>query len=109
MDPASASSKATGDKAPSTNGSSLTNKNGWDGKLRVGKQAQVLQPGAISDPENSAEEDTLPVEQIAPDEGRHAFSRLMNWADNLSPDLLEDLEVDTDVSTSRHDLDRPVN
>ncbi|KAL8896373.1 MAG: hypothetical protein Q9207_007734 [Kuettlingeria erythrocarpa] len=79
MDPASEASKATSDKPPTANGPTLTNKNGWDGKLRVGKQAQVLQPGATSDPENSDEEDALPVEQIAPDE-----------------DLLEDLEVDTD-------------
>lgn len=54
---------------PHTNGTTLTDKNGWDGKLRVGKKAEVLDPESPSDPENS-DEDAHPGEQIEPDEGR---------------------------------------
>lgn len=61
-----------------TNGATLTDKNGWDGKLRVGKKAEILNPESLSDPDNS-DEDAPPVEQIEPDE-----------------DLLEDLEEDAD-------------
>lgn len=73
MDPASEPSKATNVAFPSANGSTLTDRNGWDGKLRIGKQAQVIEPEAASDPDNSEEEDALPAEQIAPDEGRYSF------------------------------------
>jgi len=43
-------------------------KTGWDGKLRVGKQAVLANPEALSDPEYS-DEDAPPVEQIGADEG----------------------------------------
>lgn len=43
-------------------------KNGWDGKLRVNKQASLANPEALSDPEYS-DEDAPPVDQIAADEG----------------------------------------
>lgn len=61
-----------------TNGDSHTNetspkptpqsKSGWDGKLRVQKQATLANPEALSDPEYS-DEDAPPVEQIDADEG----------------------------------------
>ncbi|KAL8995648.1 MAG: hypothetical protein Q9169_004657 [Polycauliona sp. 2 TL-2023] len=63
---------------PASNGSSLTDKNGWDGKLRVGKKAEVVNAEILSDPDYS-DEDAPPVEQIQADE-----------------DLLEDYEDDTD-------------
>lgn len=45
-----------------------SNKSGWDGKLRVTKQATLANPEALSDPEYS-DEDAPPVEQIEADEG----------------------------------------
>ena len=41
---------------------------GWDGKLRVERRAVLANPGALSDDEAS-DEDALPPEQIAADEG----------------------------------------
>ncbi|KAL9022887.1 MAG: hypothetical protein Q9180_008511, partial [Flavoplaca navasiana] len=69
---------AKSDLPPTSNGSTLTDKNGWDGKLRVGKKAEVVNAEALSDPDYS-DEDAPPVEQIQADE-----------------DLLEDYEDDTD-------------
>ena len=43
-------------------------KSGWDGKLRVNKQAVLANPEALSDPEYS-DEDAPPPEQIDADEG----------------------------------------
>lgn len=43
-------------------------KSGWDGKLRVQKQATLANPEALSDPEYS-DENAPPVEQIEADEG----------------------------------------
>jgi len=43
-------------------------KSGWDGKLRVNKQATLANPEALSDPDYS-DEDAPPVEQIDADEG----------------------------------------
>lgn len=45
-----------------------SNKSGWDGKLRVNKQATLANPEALSDPDYS-DEDAPPVEQIEADEG----------------------------------------
>lgn len=42
-------------------------KNGWDGKLRVNKQATLANPEALSD-EDYSDEDAPPVEQIDADE-----------------------------------------
>lgn len=53
----------------SPNGSSLRDKQGWDGKLRVAKKAFVTNVHDLSDPEYS-DEDAPPVEQIHADEGR---------------------------------------
>ena len=44
-------------------------KSGWDGKLRVNKQATLANPEALSDPDYS-DEDAPPVDQIAADEGK---------------------------------------
>lgn len=55
------------------NGMSFTpgtpkSKSGWDGKLRVNKQAVLTNPEALSDPAFS-DEDAPPPEQIDADEG----------------------------------------
>lgn len=42
---------------------------GWDGKLRIEKKAQLVNPEAISDPEYSDEEQVLAGETIEADEG----------------------------------------
>ncbi|KAI4286453.1 MAG: hypothetical protein L6R35_004296 [Caloplaca aegaea] len=84
MDPSQGSPPTT-NTSPSTNGSTLTDKNGWDGKLRVSKHAEVEEPDAASDDNNTdKDEDVLPVEKIEPDE-----------------DLLDDLEEDTDVRSTQ--------
>lgn len=49
----------------------ISNKSGWDGKLRVQKQATLANPEALSDPEYS-DEDAPPVQQIEADEGTTA-------------------------------------
>ena len=46
-------------------------KSGWDGKLRVNKQAVLANPEALSDPDYS-DEDAPPPEQIDADEGTNA-------------------------------------
>lgn len=46
----------------------MVDKNGWDGKLRVGPRAVITNPEALSDPEYS-DDDAPPVEQISADEG----------------------------------------
>ena len=51
-----------------TNGSTLTDKNGWDGKLRVNRKAEVVNAEILSDPEYS-DEDAPPVQQIEADQG----------------------------------------
>lgn len=56
------------DLPPTSNGSTLTDKNGWDGKLRVGEKAEVVNAEILSDPDYS-DEDAPPVEQIQADEG----------------------------------------
>jgi len=46
-------------------------KSGWDGKLRVNKQATLANPEALDDPDYS-DEDAPPVDQIEADEGTQA-------------------------------------
>ena len=58
---------------PETNGNSSksstpTSKSGWDGKLRVNKQATLANPEALEDPDYS-DEDAPPPERIDADEG----------------------------------------
>ena len=52
----------------SSKSSTPHSKSGWDGKLRVNKQATLANPEALSDPDYS-DEDAPPVDQIAADEG----------------------------------------
>jgi protein phosphatase 1 regulatory subunit 7 len=47
----------------------LRNSKGWDGKLRVPKNALVANPEALSDPEYSDDENVLPGEELPADEG----------------------------------------
>jgi hypothetical protein len=49
-----------------------TDSKGWDGKLRVGKQAVLVNPEALEDSEYS-DEDAPPVAIIAEDEGESLF------------------------------------
>jgi protein phosphatase 1 regulatory subunit 7 len=42
---------------------------GWDGKLRINKKAELVNPEAISDPDYSDEENVVPGESIEADEG----------------------------------------
>lgn len=60
----SGSSKSSGMASKS---STSQGKSGWDGKLRVTKQATLANPEALSDAEYS-DEDAPPVEQIEADE-----------------------------------------
>ena len=54
---------------PSTaNGSTPRDSRGWDGKLRVTRNAVLTNPEALSDPDYS-NEDAPPVAQIEADEG----------------------------------------
>jgi protein phosphatase 1 regulatory subunit 7 len=55
-------------------------RSGWDGKLRVNKQATLANPEALSDPEYS-DEDAPPPEQIDADEGEHGTFQERNTAD----------------------------
>jgi protein phosphatase 1 regulatory subunit 7 len=56
----------------------LRNSKGWDGKLRVQKNALVANPEALSDPEYSDDENVLPGEELPADEGHsHLQSRLL--------------------------------
>ena len=59
------------DPAPPTNGGTLQDSKGWDGKLRVDRRAVVTNAEMLSDPEYS-DEDAPPVEQISADEGQLA-------------------------------------
>ncbi len=54
---------------PSTNCVTPPDSNGWDGKLRVERRAEVVNAEILSDPEYS-DEDAPPVEQINADDGR---------------------------------------
>ena len=56
------------DPPPPSNGASLHDSKGWDGKLRVDRKVVVTNAEMLSDPEYS-DEDAPPVEQISADEG----------------------------------------
>ena len=49
---------------------SARSSSGWDGKLRVEKKLELVNPEALSDPEYSDEENVVPGETIDADEGR---------------------------------------
>ena len=48
----------------------LKNSKGWDGKLRVSKSAVLTNPESLSDPEYSDDDNVVPGEELAADEGR---------------------------------------
>ena len=56
------------ESSPKSKASSLRDRQGWDGKLRVDKKAVVTNADALSDRENS-DEDAPPVDSINADEG----------------------------------------
>lgn len=62
------------DVPSSTNGSTLQDSNGWDGKLRVDRRAIVTNANILSDPEYS-DEDAPPADQISADEGGFVIVR----------------------------------
>ena len=84
------------DPPPPTNGSTLQDSNGWDGKLRVDRRAVITNAEILSDPEYS-DEDAPPVEQIVADEGKYVFVYSALLLTGFVPDLLEDYEPDSDV------------
>ena len=70
-------------ETPSNPGTPHSSKSGWDGKLRVGKQATLANPEALEDSDYS-DEDAPPVDQIAADEGTHTcWWRCWDTADNM--------------------------
>lgn len=56
------------ESSPKSKASSLRDRQGWDGKLRVNKRAVIANADALSDLENS-DEDAPPVDIINADEG----------------------------------------
>ncbi|MCV5131947.1 hypothetical protein OFL98_24950, partial [Escherichia coli] len=48
----------------------LRDSKGWDGKLRVPKSAVLTNPEALSDPEYSDDDNVVPGEEVAADEGK---------------------------------------
>ena len=57
-----------GDASPG--GGTPKSSTGWDGKLRLEKKIELVNPEALSDPEYSDEEQVLSGETIEADEGR---------------------------------------
>lgn len=73
---------------------------GWDGKLRLEKKTELVNPEAISDPEYSDEENVLPGESIEADEGSVPLGSLCARPECLDggfcyTDLLDDYPADT--------------
>jgi len=50
----------------------LRDSKGWDGKLRVPKSALLANPEALSDPEYSDDDNVIPGEEVAADEGKES-------------------------------------
>jgi hypothetical protein len=76
-------------------------RSGWDGKLRVNKQATLANPEALSDPEYS-DEDAPPPEKIEADEGEEhrctAFQVILTIADLLEG---EDPEAEAGITSKQ--------
>ena len=49
--------------------SGLRDSKGWDGKLRIPKSTLLSNPEALSDPEYSDDDNVVPGEELAADEG----------------------------------------
>jgi len=64
------SPRAEGEPSPG-----LRNSKGWDGKLRLPKNAVLSNPEALSDPEYSDDENVHPGEEISADEGTSSARR----------------------------------
>jgi len=56
-------------RADGTPSPGIRNSKGWDGKLRLPKNAVLANPEALSDPEYSDDENVVPGEEISADEG----------------------------------------
>lgn len=65
-------SERDGDSHPSPG---LRDSKGWDGKLRVDRNALLQNPEAISDPEYSDDEHVVRGEEISADEGTDGRTR----------------------------------
>lgn len=48
----------------------IKNSKGWDGKLRVTKSAVLTNPEALSDPDYSDDDNVVPGDEVAADEGK---------------------------------------
>lgn len=68
----------TADTQPSH---SLRDSKGWDGKLRIDRNALIQNPEALSDPEYSDTENVLPGQEISADQGM--ASRSVSLRDGL--------------------------
>ena len=77
------SPRAEGEPSPG-----LRNSKGWDGKLRIPKNALLANPEALSDPEYSDEDNVVPGDEIEPDEGTAKQLCLFPAACSATPSLL---------------------
>ena len=71
----------TANSPPTSNGTSLQDSKGWDGKLRLDRRAVVTNAEILSDPDYS-DEDAPPIDQIVADEGKYVFCLLRVAADS---------------------------
>jgi hypothetical protein len=71
-----------GDSSPG--GGTPKSSTGWDGKLRLEKKAELVNPEALSDAEYSDEEQVLSGEIIEADEGRKFFLFVVQMAGFLA-------------------------
>lgn len=67
-----------GDNQPTLGSPSLRDSKGWDGKLRIDRNATIQNPEALTDPEYSDEENVLEGQEISADEGIfHSFIQVV--------------------------------
>lgn len=71
----------------------LRDSKGWDGKLRVPKSTTLANPEALSDPEYSDEDNVVPGEEIAADEGKQSQYHLATGPWNHPTDHILQLQT----------------
>ncbi|KAK6072883.1 protein phosphatase pp1 regulatory subunit [Seiridium cupressi] len=77
----------------------LTDSKGWDGKLRVDRTALLQNPEALSDSEYSDDENVLPGEELAADEGELHCNQRQLPLDELTCERRTDILNDEDPET----------
>ncbi|KAH9906290.1 protein phosphatases PP1 regulatory subunit sds22 [Xylariomycetidae sp. FL2044] len=103
VDDESRSERPDGQPSPA-----LRDSKGWDGKLRIDRNALLQNPEALSDPEYSDDENVLPGEDLAADEGMLIrASPLRSYSEKLvtelaTSDLLDDEDPETDDISLSH-------